>query len=176
MQQMYCKAIRNETNAYQFDVRFIALLTFHQINIYYIALMLKGCFKNIVSFSMALLVLASTMSFTISEHYCGGELVASSLFVKADTCGMEMPMSTSNETRLKTNGCCNDVVQVIEGQDDLKSNFTQLEFKQQVFLTAFCYSYSNLFEENDSSLVPFNHYTPPLIVKDIQVLDAVFLI
>jgi hypothetical protein len=138
--------------------------------------MLKGCFKNIVSFSMALLVLASTMSFTISEHYCGDELVATSLFAKADTCGMEMPMSSSNETSLKTNGCCNDVVQVIEGQDDLKSNFTQLEFKQQVFLTAFSYVYNNLFEENDNSLVPFSHYTPPLIVKDIQVLDAVFLI
>ena len=89
---------------------------------------------------------------------------------------MEMPMSSSNETSLKTNGCCNDVVQVIEGQDDLKSNFTQLEFKQQVFLTAFRYVYNNLFEENDNSLVPFSHYTHPLIVKDIQVLDAVFLI
>ena len=105
--------------------------------------MLKGRFKNIVSFFMALLVLASTMSFTISEHYCGDELV------KADTCGMEMPMSSSNETSLKTNGCCNDVVQVIEGQNDLKSNFSQLEFKQQLFLTAFRYAYSNLFEVND---------------------------
>lgn len=138
--------------------------------------MLKGRFKNIVSFFMALLVLASTMSFTISEHYCGDELVASSLFVKADTCGMEMPMSSSNETSLKTNGCCNDVVQVIEGQNDLKSNFSQLEFKQQLFLTAFRYAYSNLFEVNDNSSIPFNYYTPPLIVKDIQVLDAVFLI
>ncbi|MDG2194765.1 MAG: hypothetical protein P8K77_08000 [Polaribacter sp.] len=125
---------------------------------------------------MALLVLASTMSFTISEHYCGDELVATSLFVKADTCGMEMPMSPSNETSLKTNGCCNDVVQIIEGHDDLKSNYTQLEFKEQVFLAAFRYAYNNLFEMNDNNLVPFNHYTPPLIVKDIQVLDAVFLI
>ena len=138
--------------------------------------MLKGIFKNIVSFSMALLVLASTMSFTISEHYCGGELVDTSLFVKADTCGMEMPMSSSNETSYSTNGCCSDVIQIVEGQDDLKPNVVQLDHKQQVFLAAYVFSYHALFAETNKNLVPFNTYTPPLIVKDIHVLDAVFLI
>ena len=138
--------------------------------------MLKGVFKNIVSFSMALLVLASTMSFTISEHFCGDELVDTSLFVEADTCGMEIPVSSSNETSFTTNGCCNDVVQIIEGQDDFKSNVVQLDYKQQVFLAVFAFSYEALFAESNKNLVPFNTYAPPLIVKDIQVLDAVFLI
>ena len=138
--------------------------------------MLKGIFKNIVSFSMALLVLASTMSFTISEHYCGDELVDTKLFVKADTCGMEMPISSSNETSFSTNGCCSDVVQIVEGQDDFKSNLAQLDHKQQVFLVAYAFSYLALFAETNKNLVPFSTYAPPLIVKDIQVLDAVFLI
>lgn len=137
--------------------------------------MLKGIFKNIVSFSMALLVLASTMSFTISEHYCGDELVDTSLFVKADTCGMEMPVSQSNKVNFKANGCCNDVVQIIEGQDDLKPTVVQLEFKQQVFLATYACSYIALFVEKTQNLLP-NQYIPPLIVKDIQVLDEVFII
>ena len=138
--------------------------------------MLKGIFKNIVSFSMALLVLTSTMSFTISEHYCGDELVDTSLFVKADTCGMEMPVSQSNDTNFKTNGCCNDVVQVIEGQDDLKPTVVKLEFRQQIFLVAYAFSYDALFVDVDKNSLPFQTYTPPLLVKDIQVLDAVFII
>ena len=138
--------------------------------------MLKGIFKNIVSFSMALLVLTSTMSFTISDHYCGDELVDTSLFVKADTCAMEMPVSQSNEANFEKNGCCNDVVQIIEGQDDLKPTVVKLEFKQQVFLMAYAFSYHALFVDVDKSSLSFKTYTPPLIVKNIQVLDAVFII
>ena len=59
---------------------------------------------------------------------------------------------------------------------NLKTDLSNLTFQQQVFVTAFSYSYVNLFEGLDENIVPFKNYAPPLIVTDIQVLDQVFLI
>lgn len=44
---------------------------------------------------MAFVVLFSTMSFTISSHFCGDNLVGVSYFGKAKTCGMEMENMTT---------------------------------------------------------------------------------
>ncbi len=138
--------------------------------------MLKGIFKNIISFCMAFLVLVATMSFNINEHYCSGNLVDTSWFIQAETCDMEEQLSPSKDCEIQTKNCCKDVFKIIKGQDNLKPNITQLEFKQQLFLAAFSYSYINLFDKNNDDFIPFDQYSPPLIVKDIQVLDDVFLI
>ena len=39
---------------------------------------------------MAIVVLFSTMSFTVDMHYCGDNLVETAIFHKAKGCGMEM--------------------------------------------------------------------------------------
>ena len=49
---------------------------------------MKLFIKKITALLMAFVVLFSTMSFTISEHYCGDHLVDSGLFSKAENCGM----------------------------------------------------------------------------------------
>ena len=53
---------------------------------------MKDFYKKISAILMAVVVLFSTMSFTISEHYCGDKLVDSALFSKAEFCGMEMQL------------------------------------------------------------------------------------
>jgi len=134
-------------------------------------------FKKIAAILMAFVVVFSTMSFSISEHYCGDHLVDSALFSKAESCGMELQKkSPTNECSVDKEDCCSDVVKHIEGQTNLKTDLSNLTFQQQVFVTAFSYSYVNLFEGLDENIVPFKYYSPPLIVTDIQVLDQVFLI
>ena len=134
-------------------------------------------FKKIAAILMAFVVVFSTMSFSISEHYCGDHLVDSALFSKAESCGMELQKkSPTNECSVDKEDCCSDVVKQIEGQTNLKTDLSNLTFQQQVFVTAFSYSYVNLFEGLDENIVPFKNYTPPLIVTDIQVLDQIFLI
>lgn len=60
---------------------------------------------------MALLVLFYTFSFSISEHYCGDNLVDCSLFSEAESCYMEMDKTLSFEgSRVQKNKCCKDVV------------------------------------------------------------------
>lgn len=139
--------------------------------------MIKGVLKNITATCLAFLVMASTMSFTINQHYCGGDLVDTSLFVKADTCMMkDMKMSNSEKASITMDNCCNDVITVIDGQEEVHQNGKQLAFEQQLFIATFVYTYSNLFSNREKSIVSYKDYIPPILVKDIQVLDETFLI
>ena len=81
-----------------------------------------------------------------------------------------------NKKGRKKKNCCTEVLKIIEGQQDLKTQISKLDFGQQVYVAAFLYSYVTLFEEHSIEFTPFNTYVPPLIIKDIQVLDEVFII
>lgn len=127
---------------------------------------------KVFSLALSFLVLFSTFSFTVEKHYCGSRLVDVSVFSEAKGCGMETP----SETKLKKS-CCKDVVDVIEGQDELNTvSFDNLDFKSQVFLSAYIYSFSVIFESLPKQIIPHKDYSPPNLVRDIQLLDDVFLI
>lgn len=72
--------------------------------------------------------------------------------------------------------CCDDEAFTIEGQDDLKLTFNDLELDQQLFLLAFSTSYLSLFSEDSGLNVPSEVYPPPLLVQDFNILYEVFLI
>ena len=140
---------------------------------------MKPFSQKIAAFLMAFVVVFSTMSFTISEHYCGGDLVNTAVFFEVDSCEMEMGMqipSTLDDCNFNQEDCCNDVVKIIEGQNELRPQSINFDFNQHVFIASFIYSYVNLFEGFNKNSVPFKNYAPPLLVIDIQVLDQVFLI
>ena len=116
------------------------------------------------------MVLFSTLSFTVEKHFCGGNLIDFAIFSEAKKCGENM-----EQTSMKP--CCEDEVEVIKGQDELKfSSFEDLDLKDQVFITSFAFSYINLFESLPNQIIPFKDYSPPNLVFDIHVLDQVFLI
>ena len=138
---------------------------------------MKQVFHKIASFSLALIVLLSTVSFTVDSHYCGDTLVDSSLFGHAETCGMEVQQkSSSSECDITNKDCCSDEQLIIDGQDNLKTSFDKLEKEQQIFVATFLYSYLNLFEGSQNETTSFRDYSPPPLVRDIQLLDQTFLI
>jgi len=138
---------------------------------------MKQLIKKITALLMAFVVLFSTMSFTISEHYCGDHLVDSGFFSKAENCGMEMKkLSPNKDCSFKKSNCCSDVIKQFEGQNELKSDISTLTFEQQQFITSFFASYINVFEGLEENIIPFKAYSPPFLVKDIQILDEVYLI
>jgi len=118
-------------------------------------------------------VLFSTMSFTVDKHFCGSILIDLAIFSEAKTCGMEMNTTSGSEAE---DSCCNNEKIGIEGQDQLKINFNDLDFQQHVFLSTFTYSYITLFEGSPQQVDSFKDYSPPILVTDIQILDQVFLI
>lgn len=120
---------------------------------------------------MALLVLFSTVSFTVEKHFCGDVLVDVSMFVEAKKCEMEVQEMLLKKT------CCKDEINVVEGQDELKvSCFEDLDFEQQQFLKVFAYSYIVGFESLQKQIIPHKDYSPPNLVTDIQVLQQVFIV
>ena len=139
---------------------------------------MKEGIRKIVSIAMTLLLLASTTSWMVGKHYCMGHLMDVSFFAHAEDCGMNMMVSDEDASLMEAqNSCCNNEIIVVEGQDDLKISFNDIRFDQHEFLAAFTFSYLNLFEICSERLsVPFEHYPPPILVKDIQLLDGVFLI
>ncbi len=90
--------------------------------------------------------------------------------------GCEMPMSEEQAPLLTKVPCCNDIVELVEGTNsELKTapEFTSADLQ---FVTVFLISYDNLFEEFPKELHKFRNHSPPLLVKDIQVLYETFLI
>jgi hypothetical protein len=138
---------------------------------------MKKVFHKISSFCLALIVLLSTVSFTVDSHYCGDTLVDSSLFGHVETCGMEVQQqSQSSECDISKKDCCSDEQVIVEGQDTLKTSFDKLDKDQQIFVAAFVHTYINLFFESQEDFNSYKDYTPPLLVRNIQVLDQTFLI
>ena len=127
---------------------------------------------RIFSSVLAILVFVSTLSFTVEKHYCGDHLVDAAIFTKAKKCG---GMDSEDFSYVKK-PCCKDTVDIIEGQDELKSNDLK-SFSQEFYtLYSFIYTYTKLFESLDKPVIPHKNYAPPNIVKDIHVLDEIFLI
>ncbi len=130
---------------------------------------MKNALRHTGSLLMAFIVLFSTFSFTVDKHFCGGHLVDKAVFSEAKTCGMQMSAAEEDH-------CCTNEKISVEGQDELKLSFDSFDFHQQVFITTFTYTYFGLFESLPAQIIPFKDYSPPLLVRDIQLVDQVFLI
>ncbi len=125
---------------------------------------------------MALMVLLSTVSWTVDKHMCMGRVMDVSFFLEADACGMEAFAEAMGKKAGQEDGCCDDESFTINGQDDLKHSWFDLDLEQQFFLVAFTKSYLDAFVPLEELPVPNEEYPPPLLVCDIQLLDQVFLI
>ncbi|MFK7811823.1 MAG: hypothetical protein AB8B59_04965 [Maribacter sp.] len=140
---------------------------------------MKDLLHKIASIAMALLLLLSTISWKVEKHYCMGRLMDVALFTDVETCGMDMSAAMVDENENlgeKINSCCDDEVIFVNGQDDLKISFNDLDIQKQSFLIALTYSYFNILEDLTEQPVPHEQYPPPNLVKDIQLLDELFLI
>ena len=124
---------------------------------------------------MALMLLLSTVSWTIEKHTCMGRVMDVALFAKAQDCGMDAAMQAMEDESL-VNHCCGEEVITLQGQDDLKISFNDISLDQQVFLVAFTQAYVGLFTTLEQQTSINEYYPPPLLVKDIQLLDETFLI
>lgn len=130
-------------------------------------------YRKIGSLVLALLVLASTISWTVEKHYCMGHLVDTSFFSPAENCGMDMVVNASDNEDMS---CCNDDIIVVEGQDDLQLTFEDLSLEQSVILNVFAFTYFTSFDIVAEKVFPHDKYPPPILVRDIHLFDQVFLI
>lgn len=117
---------------------------------------------------MGLLVLASTVSWTVEKHLCMGHVVSVAFFSEADDCGMAM----GND-----NHCCEDERFTLTGQEDLKSSLFEYAFDQApaVFIESAGVDFKPLLVQSLEVIALWTYYPPP-IFEDLQLLQQVFLI
>ena len=137
---------------------------------------MKSTFHNIVSVLLALLVLLSTLSFTVDKHFCGGLLMDVAVFSEAKSCVMGIHDHSEMDTSIEEDHCCSNEKILVEGQDELKNSFLSLDLEQQVFLGALANSYVALFKGIPRQVPAYTFYSPPLLIHNIYLRDQVFLI
>ena len=122
---------------------------------------------------MAIVVLLSTMSFTVEKHFCGDSLVDISIVGNVERCNTDKNLS---KTTMKNN-CCKDEVYHIEGQDKLqKESLSKLSFEQQKVFVAFLFSYHSIYVDYKNEQSFYKDFSPPDLDRDIRVLYQTFLI
>ena len=137
---------------------------------------MKEVFRKLMALVMAVVVVCSTMSFTIDMHYCGGFLVDSAMFQKAATCGMDMENSVTDGCSTSKKNCCNNEQLIVKGQDELQFSLAKIAFDQHVFIASFVYTYSSLFTSSDKNVTFYKDYKPPLVIRQIYKIDETYLI
>ncbi len=124
---------------------------------------------------MTVLILLSTVTFTVTKRYCNDDLVDITVFSKFEDCCDEETKNTTIEASNKK--CCIDKIEIIEGQQLVKNSFfDNLDSHEQLALFTFVYSYTNLFEGLSQHIIPHKEYAPPKLIVDKQTLEQVFLI
>ena len=82
---------------------------------------------------MSFVVLFSTTSFAITEHYCGDTLMDTAIFSKASSCGMETEnTSSSSDCSSLDIDCCTDQQILKNAQDELQTSADKISFEQKV--------------------------------------------
>ena len=135
--------------------------------------MIKAVLHKGFSFTLAILVVLSTLSVTIEKHYCGDKLVDLSVFSSAEKCGME----PSADGKISTKSCCKDTTELINGQDELSKLDSEITKRvNQLFVPALNYIRLAYIEPLSAKTDHFNGYDPPPLIVDNQSNYQVYLI
>ena len=137
---------------------------------------MKVFIKKISATILSLVVLFSSMSFTIDKHYCGETLVDMSFFGEADRCGMEGMKMNSDASKMKKKKCCKDETIVIESSTFDKEKLIILEHVDLEFVFSYAFSYISLYQDIAIEKEYYKDFSPPDVEQDIQVLHQTFLI
>ena len=127
---------------------------------------------------LSLIVVFSSMSFTVQKHYCGEVLVGVSYVGKAEVCCASKDAKQKNKQEGSSNkeDCCNDELELIESLTFEKEKLTSLSTDDIEFVVYYVFSYIELFQQIDIEKEFYKDFSPPDIVQDIQLLQKIFLI
>ena len=137
--------------------------------------MLQYFLRKTFSVFLSLIVLSSTMSFTIEKHFCGDKLIDVALFSELNKCNMDS-YSIDLQVLLKKM-CCKDEVNIVTGQDELfMHNFDDLYIDIKVKLFKVRQSINHLISLEPLSEKSFNDFSPPKLIINLLIINQNFLI
>lgn len=129
-----------------------------------------------------MLVMLSSMSFTLNIHLCMGQIESVALFKESKACEMANQVAPCAKEKhnwhghqLSKNGCCEDHSIFIEGQDEITKT-ASVAISDLQFVAALYAVVTYLFAQPSVDTVSYNAYSPPLFERDIPVLIQSLLI
>ncbi len=139
--------------------------------------------RAFLSILLVVSVLFSSIGFTISNHYCKGNLAESILSVGQSEvgCGMEVDGKMGCQEKPHPNSysktpCCADEYL----QMKINENYTQITTETATinysFISAFVISYINLYSFNSAEKLAYLDYPPPFLKQNTQALIQTFLL
>jgi hypothetical protein len=156
--------------------------------------------KQIASILLAITILFLNIGFSITNHYCEGELKKTALTLgdKDLECGMMSESLTNAGEMIGMVDCgmdamisCEAPVENVAGinNDCCENEYLSLKIddiyeKQNVenlkvnykFIVAYIVSYINLFSTNNLKSKEYLTYSPPLLEQDVHILNQSFLL
>lgn len=137
--------------------------------------MIKFLFHKTAALIMAILVLVSTVSFTVEQHFCAGNLIDVAFFTDVEKCGFDSSDDTDSKIEIKS--CCQDKVEIFIGQDHLKVDIPDdIDVGQKLVFSIDKHIHKTNYSYLKVSLVAFETYIPPNLITDFRVSHQVFLI
>src|SRR5690554_2973137 len=131
--------------------------------------------RKISALLLSILVLFGSTSFTVSMHFCMEQMESIAFFKDAQECDMMTLTPTCHNEDDRTNGdhgdseeCCEDRINLIEGQDEFKGASSVSLPNLQFFAVLYTFSFFSL----TPHLENYDHktYFPPIIERDIPIL------
>ena len=122
---------------------------------------------------MTLIVLLSTMSFTINQRYCDGNLVDTTLFSKSDSCKIVVKSDCCEITE----ECCDHEQIIIDGQKELPSRIVvETPIVNQYFVINSVKLHLEKYDFQTENRIFHKKYIPPSLVFNNQIVHQVFII
>lgn len=126
--------------------------------------------QHITAVFLALLVLFSSVSFTVNKHICGGEIASVAYFVPADDCGMQMAVcenySSNKKTSFDKEPCCKDVSEIIKGNTIQQQALESITIAQPAaIIVPFITIQTNTANFFTSVRNSVSYYQPPPLIK-----------
>lgn len=134
--------------------------------------------RKISAIFLTVIMLFSTLSFTIQKHICMGEITDVSFFKEADNCGMMVENCENNDlinSNIQKENCCDNSQELILGNDKEQQIVKSLELNEAKFVVAFFLSFDSLHKTSEK-ITYFKDASPPFVVRQLFKLDETYLI
>ena len=144
-----------------------------------------------ITLTLAFLMLTTSVGFAVDMHYCQGQLKSVSFFGRAKTCHEtadaiptkkcshhQKMMEQKEGCSMDKKDCCQNITLHFQSDQDRQVQTSDFMISKQ--LQQFVIVYAAGFFTNDFSIecdaASFNHYKPPLLLRNIPVLIQSFLL
>ncbi|CAM1363678.1 HYC_CC_PP family protein [Tenacibaculum xiamenense] len=136
-------------------------------------------FQKISSVFLALMLILSTISFTVEKHFCGDSLVNISFLGDAGACQDEPDDDCADSLlTLEKDSCCKNEITYLEGQYEINKAIKEKSLFNKINSVAVLNEEKvfQFFGVVDTLDLLNQEYSPPQITYDIQLLYEVFII